>query len=120
MENPQPILVPFISTEHGDDLIVSFPLGLDFDTSLILLRSPKYEQFLYEQERGVSVSTGDADEDEDELLVSVNWLGYLVEIKSTRRHFLLDVRRVDAEEVKKAKAVLRKMNFDKRLRLMDV
>jgi hypothetical protein len=51
--------VSFITTEDSDDLIVSFALEDDEPgevVSLILLRTPKYESLLPENERGVSVS----------------------------------------------------------------
>ena len=52
--------VDFITTERGDDLIVSFAIVAgDFPgdiLSLTLLRTPKYEFILDPDERGVSVS----------------------------------------------------------------
>nr|WP_199242084.1 hypothetical protein [Paraburkholderia sp. BL8N3] len=47
----------FISTENGDDLIVSFAVVDPTDAteidSLTLLRTPKYEHLLGDWERGV-------------------------------------------------------------------
>lgn len=64
--------VAFISTENGDDLIVSFaviepadPTEID---SLTLQRTPKYEHLLEDRERGVRVSFERYLEDDDELL----------------------------------------------------
>src|SRR3970040_1213533 len=51
--------VSFITTEDSDDLIVSFALADDEPgeiVTLMLLRTPKYESLLPEDERGVSVS----------------------------------------------------------------
>ncbi|MBV9731454.1 MAG: hypothetical protein JO275_01680, partial [Verrucomicrobia bacterium] len=52
--------VSFISVETGDDLIVSFTVYQPDDPAdvetLIVLRTPKHEQFLYEWERGAAVS----------------------------------------------------------------
>ncbi|TCK32767.1 hypothetical protein B0G84_8645 [Paraburkholderia sp. BL8N3] len=49
--------VVFISTENGDDLIVSFAVVDPTDAteidSLTLLRTPKYEHLLGDWERGV-------------------------------------------------------------------
>ncbi|MCX5885853.1 MAG: hypothetical protein NT096_08095 [Proteobacteria bacterium] len=52
----------FIHTEDGDDLIVSFviagddPIGPEDVKSLTLIRTPKYEFLLSDDERGVTVS----------------------------------------------------------------
>jgi hypothetical protein len=52
--------VSFISAETGDDLIVSFSVYQPEDPAdvetLIIIRTPKHEQFLYEWERGAAVS----------------------------------------------------------------
>jgi hypothetical protein len=64
--------VAFISTENGDDLIVSFavidPVDPTEIESLTLLRTPKYEHVLGDCERGVSVSFERYVEDAQELL----------------------------------------------------
>ena len=52
----------FITNEDGTDLIVSFAIPVDeyYDVkSLILLRTPKYEIFMDEADRGVKVSYED-------------------------------------------------------------
>jgi hypothetical protein len=104
--------VSCMTVEDGDDLIVSFGLGEYADTSLTLLRTPKYESLLPQDERGVSVGTAFADSTEKELLVSVRWGEGVVQIESTARCLTLDVRALDPEEIRQAKGVLRKMNFD--------
>ena len=66
--------VSFITTEDSDDLIVSFALEDDEPgevVSLILLRTPKYESLLPEDERGVSVSHEVDFEDEDQNFSSI-------------------------------------------------
>lgn len=117
----RPIHVPFLSVEdeHGD-FIVGFALGEGAHNSLTLLRTPKFEFLLDDDERGVSVGSGGEASYERELLVSVMWSDRLVEIESTRRRYQLDVTAVDPAEVKEAKAVLRKMNFDRRFRWVNV
>src|SRR6266702_152787 len=64
--------VAFISTENGDDLIVSFAVIDPADPPeieiLTLLRTPKYEHLLADWERGVSVSFERYVEDDEELL----------------------------------------------------
>jgi len=112
--------VPVLYVEDSDDLIVSFGLGEQAATSLTLLRTPKYEPFLFEEERGVSVGIGDSDTEDRELLVSVKWSGCLVQIESTIRRYTLDIQAVDPAEIKEAKRVLRKMNFDNCFEVEDV
>ena len=112
--------VPFLTVEDGDDLIVSFGLGEHAAESLTLLRTPKYESLLPDEERGVTVGRGSANSSERELLVAVHWGERLVQIESTAMQYVLDIHAVETEEVQVAKAVLRKMNFDKRFGLSDV
>ncbi len=50
--------VNFITTQQGDDLIVSFAVAGNFPgdvLSLTLLRTPKYEFILDPDERGVTI-----------------------------------------------------------------
>jgi hypothetical protein len=53
-------LVAFITVETGEDLVISFAVCKPDDPadieSLTILRTPKYEAFLEEWERGASVS----------------------------------------------------------------
>lgn len=109
----------FIHVEDSDDLIVSFGLGDQAATSLTLLRTPKYEPLLFEEERGVSVGTGDTDTKHRELLVTAKWSESLVQIESTIRRYTLDVRAVDPAKIRDAKMVLRKMNFDSSFEVED-
>jgi hypothetical protein len=106
--------VPFLTVEDSDDLVVSFGLGEHASTSLTLIRTPKYEHLLLEEERGVSVGSGPAGGLEKELLVSVQWGSDLVLIKSTAQSYALNIRAVDPAEIEDAKKVLRKMNHDHR------
>jgi hypothetical protein len=116
----QSFRVPFLTVEDGDDLIVSFPLDEYAKTSLTLLRTPKFETLLDDEERGVSVGTGENEGTARELLVSVAWGNDLVEIASTFRHFTLNISAVDPVEVREARVVLGRMNYDKRFELNDV
>jgi hypothetical protein len=107
--------VPFITVEDEEpDMIVSFALGLDAESSLTLLRTPIFEEILEESERGVSVGTGPSADEDRELLVSVHWLEGQAVIVSSHREFRLDLATVDPEEVTEAKAMLKRMNFDSR------
>jgi hypothetical protein len=112
--------VLFLTTEDGDDLIVSFALGDHAEKSITLLRTPKYEYFLPEDERGVSVGTGASGAKENEFLQSVKWGKNLVQIDSTIRHYKLNMQAVQSDEIQEAKLVLRKMNFDNSFEIIDV
>lgn len=112
--------VPFISIDDADDLVVSFGLGEHSSTSLALLRTPKYESLIPEEERGVSVRTEASSFSEPELLRSVRWSGSEVEIQTSLRRYVLDVGSVDRAEMKEARVVLAKMNFDQCFAITDV
>jgi len=115
--------VNFITTEQGDDLIVSFAVTAgDFPgdiLSLTLLRTPKYEFILGPDERGVSVSW-EEDEDESELLLAVERSKDVVKLNTTRREFTLDVSHVDDDDLSRMRKVLHRMNFDKAIKLTGV
>ena len=115
--------VNFITTEQKDDLIVSFAIAAgDFPgdiLSLTLLRTPKYEFILNPDERGVSVSW-EEDEDEHELLLEIEYSGDTVKLNTTRRDFTLDVSHVDGDDLSRMRKILRKMNFDRVIKLTGV
>ena len=109
--------VNFITTEEGDDLIVSFALAEEEPAevvSLMLLRTPKYESLLPDEERGVSVSHERDFDDEGDYLRRVSFVGSVMTIESTRRRYELEMSQVDRHELKAAHRVLARMNFDKR------
>lgn len=112
--------VPFITVEDGDDLIVSFPLDEYATESLTLLRTPKYDSLLPDEERGVSVEPGDADWSEKQLLVSVEWGVSAVKLATSARSYSLNVEAVSAAEITDAQRVLKKMNFDGSFELSNV
>ena len=112
--------VPFITIDDADDLVVSFGLGEHSSTSLTLLRTPKYESLIPEEVRGVSVRTEASNFSEPEILRSVRWSGSEVEIQTTVRRYVLDVSSVNRAEMKEARVVLAKMNFDRCFVLTDV
>jgi hypothetical protein len=115
--------VNFITTEKGDDLIVSFAVAAgDFPgdvLSLTLLRTPKYEFILDPDERGVSVSWEENEED-NELLLAAELSGDKVKLSTTKREFVLDLSHVDDSELRRMRKVLQKMNFDKAIRLIGL
>lgn len=115
--------VSFITVQSGDDLILSFAI-LDADPSdvksLTLLRTPKYEFFLDDAERGVNVSYDDYPDDEDDLLEEVYIDGHAVRITTSHRSYTLDVRDVDRKTMGEAKKILGRMNFDNRFKLQIV
>ena len=113
--------VSFITTEdNGTDLVVSFaiqqPLEPEKIESLTLQRAPKFEALKDEDERGVTVSFDRFPEDDDmeDRLEEVHYFASekSVELKTKRRRYHLDVRRVGPEEIADMRKVLRKMNFD--------
>jgi hypothetical protein len=118
--------VAFISTENGDDLIVSFaiidpadPTGIE---SLTLLRTPKYEHLLEDWERGVSVSFERYVEDDEELLeeLSLDRKSAVARLTTSLRTYELDLRKVDEKEATAMRTVLVQMNYDRRIRLVGV
>ena len=120
-------LVAFISCQTGTDLIVSFAVCDSEDSSeiesLTLMRTPKYEELLYEWERGASVSF-EREEKEDGivLLREVKYVAEekVVTVTSDRDVYELDVRKVAPEELKEMCRVLRKMNHDSSIKLYGV
>ena len=118
-------VVSFITTETGDDLIVSFAIGGDDDSleleSLTLMRTPKYERMLDDWERGVKISFG-GNTNEDEFLEEVHFdpETATVRLKSNATTYELDIRRVDRREIKAMCKVLREMNLDGRVQLSGV
>jgi hypothetical protein len=116
--------VSFINCGSGTDLIVSFAIATDNlygVESLTLLRTPKYEMFLYPHERGVHLSyEGDArqDDDEYEMLKSIQISAKTVQIETDRRTFHLNIAGVKQTERDRMLQVLAKMNFDNSFELL--
>ena len=117
-------LVSFISIEDDPpDLILSFAVWqpeLDDIRSLILMRTPKYESFLDEAERGVSVSDEAWLNDEDDMLKEIEFGNDFVKIIANHHQFGLDLRKVAKEEIEQAKTILKRMNFDNRFEIRIV
>jgi len=117
-------LVSFISIEDDPpDLILSFAVWqpeLDDIRSLILIRTPKYEPFLDEAERGVSVSDEAWLNDEDDMLKEIEFGNDFAKIIANHHQFELDLRKVDKEEIEQAKTILKRMNFDNRFEIRIV
>jgi len=112
--------VSFITTEDGDDLIVSFaiPDADSFDVkSLTLLRTPKYEFILDDVERGINVSYDDFPDDEDDYLEEIEVGKDIVRLVTSHRRYALDARHVDDDQKKRMKRILKRMNFDDRFTL---
>ena len=119
--------VVFITTERGTDLIASFavsdPRNPGEIESLTLLRTPKYESELDPEERGVGVSFERFPDDaERDLLKEFHFLAneQQVRIKTQRRTYVLDVWKVDADELAEMRKVLREMNRDRSFRCIGV
>ena len=115
--------VRFISCEDdGIDQIVSFAIEDDAVgiRSLILLRTPKHEAILDQDERGVSVSLEYEDDDEVDLLKVMRIEAQCVAIETQASKYELDTSRVESAEISEMKALLGRMNFDNRFRLEGV
>ena len=111
-----PEVVEFITTESGNDLIVSFAIAGNEPghvISLTLIRTPKFEFVLPEDEKGVSVSHESFPVDEGmERLQRIRVAPPVVSISTTRTRYELDVSKVDPGQLLTVQAVLERMNFD--------
>ena len=120
-------LVSFITLESGTDLIVSYavcdPDGEGGIQSLTILRTPKYEKFLYEWEQGASVSfEREDDADETNLLREVEYVPEekTVTLRTEHRTYTLDLRKVDSSDLAGMCRVFRKINFDSSITLRGI
>jgi hypothetical protein len=121
-------LVAFKSCESGTDLVVSFAVRAPDDPadieSLTVMRTPKFEALCDEWERGATVSFEREEDDDDEfvLLREVKYAAEekIVTVTSDRAVYELDVRKVDPEELKEMRRVLRKMNHDSSIKFEGV
>ena len=119
-------MVAFITTELGDDLIVSFAIVDPADPteieSLTLLRATKYESFLPPEERGVSVSFERYPDDDRDLLEEVRFSDSekTVRLGTQLRSYDLDVRKVDAEELAEMRKVVHRMHRDGHFRWVEL
>ena len=117
-------VVQFMTSEIGDDLIVSFFVAEPHDPglgrSIILMRDKKWEHLVAEGERGVRVSDEnfpENEEAEDNYLERIRIGDKVAEIETTHRGYKLDLRHVGKSELRAAKKTLEKMNYDKRFNL---
>ncbi len=117
-------LVQFMTAEIGDDLIVSFFVAKPHDPihgrSIILMRDKKFEHLVAEWDRGVRVSDEDFPENEEadnNFLEGIRIGKTVAEIETTHRRYKLDLRNVGELDLRAAKKVLKKMNYDKRFKL---
>jgi hypothetical protein len=122
-------LVAFITVQTGQDLVLSFAVCSPDDPSdidcLIIMRTPKYEVFFEEWERGASVSFDrdrDPELDERVLLREVLYAPdrKCVTLRTDDQTYKLDVRKVDPRELSAMCGIFRKMNFDSTIRLTGV
>ena len=118
--------VSFITVETGDDLVLSFAVQRHDDPSniesLILMRTPKYEFIFEEHERGVRVSFERYEDDEDDHLEKIDYVkaNASVRIQTSSRKYELDVRKVNANDLKKMCSILKKMNYDQKFQRSGV
>ena len=117
--------VAFLTAETGDDLIVSFAICEPDDPadieSLTILRTPKYEFFLDERERGATVSFR-TEGNERVMLREVVYApdDKWIKLRDDHHTYKLDVRKVDPSELSAMCRVFRKMNFDSSIQLTGV
>lgn len=111
--------VAFIRTEIGDDLIVSFALqaGVGKIQSLTLLRSPKYDVYLEESDRGVSISDEARLDGESERLRSIKIRQKAITLMGSEHEFVLNVEAVNPEELGSTRKVVKLMNYDSRFKI---
>jgi hypothetical protein len=110
----------FITNEDGTDLIVSFAIPVEESEdikSLTLLRTPKYEIFMDESERGVNISFEDFPDGRNESLKKLTIEGNLVTITTDYGTYAVNIEDVDQKEIQESKRILKKMNFDGRFEL---
>jgi hypothetical protein len=117
-------VVQFMTAEIGDDLIVSFFVAKPHDPtdgrSIILMRDKKWEHLVAEGERGVTVSDDgfpEKEEADNNYLEGIRISNTVAEIETTHRRYKLDLRHVGKSEVRTAKKVFKKMNYDRRFNL---
>ena len=117
-------LVQFVTSEIGDDFIVSFfvaePHDTDLGRSIILMRDKKWEHLLADGERGAKVSDVDfaeSEEAEGNFLKGIRIDDTVAEFETTLRRYRLDLRHVGKSEMTAAKNTLKKMNYDGRFKL---
>ena len=110
----EPEVIAFVSIEDEDpDLLVSFALEPHASRSITLMRTPRYEQILPEEERGVVVMSGSQDSPR-ELLHSITITTEEVVIQSQTRTRRLAASRLSADDKTEAVAMPKRMNFDNR------
>ena len=107
----------------GIGSFVNEAIRVDFGDSiqsLILLRTPMYENVLEESERGVTVSL--EDQEDDDLLQEVDFDrdAATIKLRTESRKYDLDLRKVDPVELEEMCSVFRKMNFDQKLQLSGI
>jgi hypothetical protein len=117
-------IVSFITIEDDPpDLILSFAIWqpeLDDTRSLILMRTPKYEIFLNEIERGVEVSDEAWLNDKADMLKEIEFGDESIRIITNHHQFELDIRKIDKGEIEQAKTILGRMNLDNCFKMRTV
>ena len=112
------IKASFLTAEDSPpDLILVFAQSDDpFGgcKSLILMRRKKYEKFMYEFERGVSIRwEDDVEEGEfDEIITSFEWNKTQAIITSPKRIFEIDISDIPKDELKAMKKILKNLKSE--------
>ena len=113
----------FISSEIGDDYIVSFFVtGSDpvsDDRSIIVLRDKKWEALILEEDKGAKVSDEQLPDSKNEgnFLKDIEYSSDSLTIRSVNFEIQISLRKIAADEISAAIHVLQQMNFDNRFTL---
>ena len=93
---------------------------MDDGRSIILMRDMKWEYLLADSERGVRISDEDFpdyEDAEDNEIQGIRIDNSVAEIETKHRRYRLDLRHVDEADLRAAKRILKKMNYDRRFQL---
>ncbi|MCB1062398.1 MAG: hypothetical protein KDN20_05675 [Verrucomicrobiae bacterium] len=87
------------------------------------MRTPKFERFLDEWERGATVSFDlDPVDDGRSLLrkVSFDEAAETIELQCDKQTYELSIRQIDKAEIKNMRKIFRKMNFDSSIEMIGI
>jgi hypothetical protein len=116
-------IVSFIDIEETEkDLILSFALDLGEGhiQTLLLHRTLFYEIILPEEERGTKVSLEGNDFAEEHLntLECVTFDETIIKIKARFTSHVIDLRKLELEEIEQIKEALTHHNFDEKFKII--
>lgn len=116
----------FADVELGDDIIVSFYIVHENDSSdgysMIMMRTPKYEHLFDERERRVRITCDDEEIEIDQFLefIEISRKQKTVRIDGTVNSYDLDIRNLEETEIDEVIAGFKKLNFDEKFKIKIV